>query len=320
MPILDMPLEKLQKYCGRNECPADIDRYWDEAVAEMEALGTAYTLEKADFQVPGAECYHLYFVGVGGARIHSIFLRPEKRNKKLPAVLEFHGYSGNCGSFRPKLAWVAAGYCVAAMDCRGQGGLSQDTLQCSGNTLHGHIIRGLFEQDPRQLYYRGVFLDTAQLARIVMSMDFVDPDKVGAYGGSQGGGLTIACASLTPRLNRACPQMPFLSDYRRAWEMDLAKDAYQELQDYFRRFDPLHKQETAIFTRLGYIDIQHMAHRIQAKVRMYTGLMDNICPPSTQFAAYNKMTCPKEVVLYPDFKHESFPGMEDDVMQFMLKM
>ena len=44
-----------------------------------------------------------------------------------------------------------------------------------------------------QLYYRQVFLDTALLARIVMDMPEVDPARVGAYGGSQGGG-----ASLTP--------------------------------------------------------------------------------------------------------------------------
>ena len=59
MPIIDLPLSELLQYAGRNECPADIDEYWDEAVAEVEALGTAYTLEKAEFQAPGTECYHL---------------------------------------------------------------------------------------------------------------------------------------------------------------------------------------------------------------------------------------------------------------------
>ena len=53
---------------------------------------------------------------------------------------------------------------------------------------------------------------------------------------------------------------------------------------------------------------------------MGTGLLDNICPPSSQFAAYNRITSKKKTVIYPDFKHEGYPGWNDRVMQFMLEM
>ena len=53
---------------------------------------------------------------------------------------------------------------------------------------------------------------------------------------------------------------------------------------------------------------------------MFTGLMDNICPPSSQFAAYNKIASEKNVVIYPDFGHEYLPFGMDKTMQFMLKM
>ena len=319
MPILDMPLEQLKAYTGVNECPADIDAYWDEGIAEMEALGTDCELIPA-MSLPEAECYDLYFTGVGGARVHAIFMRPKHIEKPVPAVVEFHGYTGDCGSFRSKLGWIAAGMCAAALDCRGQGGKSEDSGRVVGNTHKGHIIRGLDEPDPRKLYYRSVYLDTAQLARIVMAMDCVNETKVGAYGGSQGGGLTLACAALTPALNRAASQFPFLTDYRRVWDMDLDLDAYEELRDYFRHFDPLHEREAEVFTKLGYIDVHNMAHRIKARVRMYTGLLDNICPPSSQFAAYNHITSEKDVKIYPDFGHEYFPLQEDDVLKFMLEM
>ena len=75
--------------------------------------------------------------------------------------------------------------------------------------------------------------------------------------------------------------------------------------------------EREVFTRLGYIDLQHLAHRIQAEVLMGVGLMDTICPPSTQFAAYNKITAPKDMVLYPDYGHEGLPGFADRVFDFM---
>ena len=320
MPLIDMPLHELKQYQGRNERPADFDAYWQKAVAEMEALGTGCELIPAAFQAPGVDCFDLYFKGVGDARIYARLVRPKETRQQRPAVVQFHGYSGNGGSFSNLLRFAAVGFVAVAMDCRGQGGRSEDSGRVLGNTLQGHIIRGLDDPDPDKLYFRNVYLDTAQLARIVMAMPEVDAKRVAAFGGSQGGGLTLACAGLTPTLNRAAPHMPFLSDYRRVWEMDLAKDAYEELKQYFRRFDPQHQREAEVFTKLGYIDVQHLAHRITADIRMYTGLMDTVCPPSTQFAAYNKIVAEKSMAIYPDFAHEAYPEMDDDMLQFMLGM
>jgi cephalosporin-C deacetylase len=185
-----------------------------------------------------------------------------------------------------------------------------------GTTWRGHIIRGL-DDEPDALLFRQIFLDTAQLARIVMGMPGVDPDRVGATGGSQGGGLTLACAALEPRVRRAFPVFPFLSDYKRVWEMDLAARAYEELAWHFRAFDPRHEREEEIFTRLGYIDVQFLVPRIRAETTMAVGLMDEVCPPSSQFAAYNRMSCPKNLVVYPDFAHENLPGVEDLIYEYL---
>ena len=315
-----MPLEKLRTYQGINPCPPDIDAFWDRSIAEMEALGTGCELVEAAFQVPGVKCYDLYFTGMNGARIHGRLARPEVVKEPMPAICHFHGYSGEGANFSTLLSWVASGFICASLDCRGQGGRSEDVGGVVGNTLHGHIIRGLDNEEPEKLLFHDIFLDCAQLARIMMAMPEVDEKRVGAVGGSQGGALTLACAALTPNLNRAAPQYPFLCDYKRVWEMDLDKDAYKELREYFRHFDPCHEREDEIFTRLGYIDNQHIAHRIRAEVLMFTGLLDNICPPSSQFAAFNKITAPKNVVIYPDFGHEGLPNATEKTIQFMLGM
>ncbi len=99
--------------------------------------------------------------------------------------------------------------------------------------------------------------------------------------------------------------------------MDLAKGAYEELRYFLRKFDPRHERVDALFTKLGYIDIQHLAPRVRAEVLMFTGLMDQICPPSTQFAAYNKLGGPKDMVLYPDYEHEGLPDQADRVFAFL---
>jgi cephalosporin-C deacetylase len=314
-----MPLEQLQTYTGRNPRPADMDEYWDRALAEMRALDPKVELVPHRLNAPFAECFHLYFTGVGGARVHAKYLRPKNAAEPHPAVLMFHGYSGNSGDWCDKLNYVAQGCSVAALDCRGQGGLSEDRGGIRGNTHRGHIIRGL-DDTPDKLLFRQIYLDTAQLAKIVMEMPEVEADRVGATGGSQGGGLTLACAALEPRIKRAAPVFPFLCDYLRVWEMDLAVGAYEELRTYFRLFDPLHERKEEVFTRLGYIDNQHLAHRIRAEVLMIVGLMDTICPPSTQFAAYNKITAPKRMLLYPDYGHEGLPGSSDRIYDFLAEL
>ena len=266
--------------------------------------------------VPFAECFDMFFTGVDNARVHAKLLRPKKAPAPHPAIVMFHGYSGNAGDWCDKLNYVAMGYTVAALDCRGQGGLSEDPGGVKGNTLRGHIIRGL-DGPPEKMLFRQIYLDTAQLAGLVMKMPEVAPKRVGAMGGSQGGGLTLACISLEPRIKRAAPVFPFLCDYRRVWNIDQAKDAYQELRDYFRLFDPRHEREEEIFLKLGYIDVQHLCPRIKAEVLMHVGLMDTICPPSTQFAAYNKIKSKKSLSVYPDFGHEGLPGNSDITYAFM---
>ena len=318
MPLIDMPLDKLQSYTGVNPKPADFDAYWARALAELDAVKPEVALEEAEFRLRHARCHHLRFNGTGGARVYAKLLRP-KGVTSAPAVVFFHGYTGSSGDWATYLGYVGAGFVVAALDCRGQGGRSEDAGGVIGNTHHGHIIRGL-EDEPDKLLFRHIYLDTVRLARIVMDLDEVDPGRVGATGSSQGGGLTIACASLEPRIRRCASVYPFLSDYRRVWNMDLGKGAYQEVTDYFRRFDPTHEREEETFTRLGYIDIHHLSPRIKADTLMFTGLMDQICPPSTQFAAYNPIDAPKRMVIYPDFGHEGLPGASDSTFEHLLAL
>ena len=318
MPLVDMPLEKLKTYMGISPCPDDFDEFWDSSLEEMRAIDPkAEFIPKASKSVC-ADFFDLYYTSTKGARIHAIFARPKSVSGKIPAVLKFHGLSGSCGDFTSLLQYVSQGFCIAALDCRGQGGISED-VGGHGNTFSTPFSRGL-DGDPKDLLCRDLFLDTAMLARIIMGLDYVDETRVGVTGGSQGGALTIACAALVPEIKLAAPIYPYLSDYKRVWAMDLDKGAYEGIRYYFRNSDPTHAREDEVFMKLGYIDIQNLAPRIKAKVMMSTGLMDTTCPPSTQFAMYNKITSEKSVVIYPDYGHEGLKGNSDLVFEFMCQL
>ena len=315
MPLLDMPLEKLRTYKGTNPKPADFDRFWSQSLDTLDKTFPNVELVPATFEQDIASCFHLYFDGVGGARIHAKLLVPKGRASGR-GILHFHGYTGRSDDWSSYLGFAATGAVVAAMDCRGQAGRSEDCVHTVGMTQPGHVLRGL-DDGPENLYYRQVYLDTVQLSRVVASMPEVDANRLGTYGGSQGGALSLACSALNPSIQRCVATMPFLSDFQRVWEMDQGIGGFRELVTYFRNFDPLHEREAEVFRTLGYIDVQHLASRIRAEVRMATGLMDRNTPPSACFAAYNKIKSKKDIKVYPDFAHEGLPGFNDATFKFL---
>jgi cephalosporin-C deacetylase len=309
-----MPFEDLLTYRGSNPRPADFDEYWAHALADLDDQPAEVEIVPAEFQTPYARCAHLWFTGTGGARVHAKLLQP--REPRGSAVLEFHGYTNYSGDWVTKLPYAALGHTIAALDVRGQGGLSTDETPVAGWSMATYLLRGI-DDDPHNLLYRHLFLDTVRLAQIVAGLDGVDPGRVGAMGFSQGGGLTLACAALVPGIRIAAPVYPFLTDYRRAWQLDLEEPPYDEIAAYFRARDPQHRREDEVFTRLGYVDVRHLAPRVRARTVMTIALNDRVCPPSTQFAAYNALTCEKSYRLYPDFAHEGLPGTDDEIYSLL---
>ena len=319
MPIIDMPLEKLRVYEGRNPRPADFDEFWDSSLAEIYSIEPNPVFTPVDFPSRIADAYDLHFTSTKGAKIHAKFMKPKNLSGKAPAVLFFHGYRTSTCDWYSLLPYVSQGYVVAWMDVRGQGGPSEDVGGTLGPTCTTQFVRGV-DGDPSNLLYRDIFLDTVQFARVVMSLDYVDATRVGVTGGSQGGALSIACAALVPEIKMCAASYPYLCDYKRVWEMDLDKNAYEGISYYLRSFDPLHERVDEFFTKLGYIDLQFLAPRIKAKVLISTGLVDNICPPSTQFAMYNKITSEKSMDIYPDYGHENMKGRDDRYFRFLSEL
>jgi cephalosporin-C deacetylase len=99
MPLIDMPIEELKEYEGRNPRPDDFNDYWSRALAEMKAVDANVEIIPSEFSVPFADCFDLYFTGVRGARIHAKYVRPKNVQEPHPAVIQFHGYSGDAGDW-----------------------------------------------------------------------------------------------------------------------------------------------------------------------------------------------------------------------------
>lgn len=315
MPMLDMPIHELEQYKGSSICPEDFEDYWKHQKLLVNQMELEYELIPHPFNNQHAHYYDLYFKGIDGAKIYAKYIYPS-HGKKVPTVLQFHDYKEGSKSWHHLTRYIGIDYAVLAMDCRGQGGRSEDIGCVKGSTVCGHLIAGL-DDTLDQMYYRKVYLDAYILSKIAMKLASTDLSKMVTCGVGQGGALAIITAALNHHITKCSAQAPFLSDFKRVWDMDLDVEAYEGIRYYFRWFDPMHRRETEVFMKLSYLDVVNFAPLLKHELLIGTGLMDRVCPPSTQYAVINAATCEKKHLIFAKFGHELINRFEDENLKFI---
>ncbi|MBK9211365.1 MAG: acetylxylan esterase [Anaerolineales bacterium] len=305
MAFFDLPLPELKTYRPMREEPADFDSFWKSTLDEARAFPLDAKFERVDYGLVAQETYDVTFNGFGGQPIKGWLILPTNRTKKLPVVVEYIGYGGGRNFAFDWLLWSSAGYAHFIMDTRGQGSTwsTGDTpdLYADGGNAHfpGSMTKGIL--DPKHYYYyRRVFTDAVRAIEAARSRPEVDEAQIAVTGGSQGGGISIAAAALVPDVVAAMPDVPFLCHYRRATEL-VDSYPYKEIAEYCH----VHRDKVdAVFNTLSYFDGVNLSVRAKAKTLFSTGLMDQVCPPSTVYAAYNHWAGEKDIKVYPYNGHE----------------
>jgi cephalosporin-C deacetylase len=316
MAFFDLSLHELKTYLPTREEPADFDSFWQSTLDEARGHPLNAAFEKVDYGLVAQETFDVTFNGFGGQPVKGWLILPTVRansRSPLPCVVEFIGYGGGRGFATDWLLWSSAGYAHFVMDTRGQGSTwsAGDTpdLYADGGNAHypGSMTKGIL--DPKHYYYRRVFTDAVRAIEAARSHDAVDAKQIAVTGGSQGGGISIAAAGLVPDVVVTMPDVPFLCHYRRATEI-VDGYPYKEIAEYCH----VHRDKVdTVFNTLSYFDGVNFSTRAKAKALFSTALMDQICPPSTVFAAYNHWAGEKDIKVYPYNGHEggqSFQNIE----------
>jgi cephalosporin-C deacetylase len=304
MAFFDLPLEQLETYQPARTEPADFDAFWQETLSETHKHDLNPRFEPYDAGLRTLEAFDVTFNGYGGQPVKGWLLLPVQRTGALPCVVEFIGYGGGRGFPLHWLNWASAGFAHLVMDTRGQGcaWLPGDTPdpEPDGSSPHfpGFMTRGILS--PHTYYYRRVFTDGVRAVETAQAHPAVDADRIAVTGGSQGGGISLAVAGLSPDVKAALPDVPFLCHYRRATQM-INTNPYGEISSYLKT----HRDKTEkVFQTLSYFDGVNFAARANSPALFSAGLMDEICPPSTVYAAYNHYAGPKEIRVYEYNNHE----------------
>jgi cephalosporin-C deacetylase len=303
MPLFDLDLDDVRRHTSTAVRPPDFDAFWSDTVADAQQHDLALSFELVDAGLDLLDVYDLRFAGFAGQPINAWLLVPAFARMRLACVVEFVGYGGGRGFPAEWLFWPAAGYSHLVMDTRGQGssggfGDTPDLYPATGPHAPGFLTLGV--QNPRDYYYRRVYTDAIRAVEAARNLPQVDPDRVIVAGGSQGGGICLAVAGLVDGLAAALPDVPFMCDFRRATGL-VETEPYNEIVTFLRS----HRDEVeSTFATLDYFDGSVLAQTASAPALFSVGLMDDTCPPSAVYSAFNGYAGPKQIREYAFNKHD----------------
>ncbi|KND18191.1 acetyl xylan esterase [Pannonibacter phragmitetus] len=309
MPVSDLAHPELGSYQSSVTMPGDFGAFWTSTLAQARSAGGSMTMVKADTALKVLETYDVTFPGFGGHPVKGWLILPVARQGRLPLVIQYIGYGGGRGHPHEQLHWAASGYAYFRMDTRGQGGEwspgSTPDPEGSDASFPGFMTRGVLDRN--SYYYRRLLTDCVRAVDALIDLPFIDPGRIAVCGDSQGGGMSIAAAGLDARISAAMPDVPFLCDFPRAVRVAL-REPYTEIAGYLAQ---QRDRKAQVFETLAYFDCVNFARQAKAPALFSVGLMDETCPPSTVYAAFNAYAGEKSIVDYEFNNHEGGQGCQE---------
>ncbi|OYU20264.1 MAG: acetylxylan esterase [Rhodobacteraceae bacterium PARR1] len=309
MPFPDLIHPALAAYTSGVVLPDDFASFWQSTLHEARTAGGEVVVTPAATTLCAVEVLDVTFPGFGGHPVKGWLTLPRQRAGRLPLLVQYIGYGGGRGLPHENLHWAASGFAHFKMDTRGQGsvwsvGDTPDPVG-AGVSFPGFMTRGVLDKDG--YYYRRVFTDGVRAIDAMLTQDCIDPDRIALCGGSQGGGITLAVGGIDPRVSAILPDVPFLCDFPRALQM-AAQNPYLEILRYLAQ----HRDHKArVMQTLAYFDGVNFARIAKAKALFSVALMDDVCPPSTVYGAFNAYGGDKTMVEYEFNNHEGGQAFQE---------
>lgn len=290
--------------------PSDFDDFWLKAIAEARQvpLDSRMTLlpEKCTGDV---NVYHISFQNDRpGSLIYGMLAVPKKEGK-YPAILKVPG--AGIRPYAGDTRMAAMGFITLEIGIHGiPVNLDPEVYNnLSAGALNGYNTIRINDRNTH--YYKRVYLGCVRAADFIYSLPCFNGTDIAVAGGSQGGALTIVTAGLDPRIKYAAAFYPALCDHA-----GYLKKRAGGWPHYFRNSEP----KPGELETLGYYDVVNFAKRVKAPGYYSWGFNDLTCPPTSMYAAYNVITAPKELHLFLETGHWTFPEQNEKRDNWLVKM
>lgn len=287
--------------------PADFDSFWSNAIAEARKLDLDPRMTLLPERCTSeANVYHISFRNDGlSSRIYGILAVPKKPGK-YPAILRVPGagirpYAGDSRTAGQGFITLEIGIHGISViidpqvyvDLAGGGLLAYNTVKMNDRNTH---------------YYKRVYVGCVRAVDFIHSLPEFNGTDIGVTGGSQGGALAIVTAGLDKRIKYMASIYPALCDH--TGYLNKRAGGWPH---YFRDAAP----KPGEVETLGYFDVVNFARRVSAPGYYTWGFNDLTCPPTSMYSAYNVIKAPKELVLYQETGHWTFPEQTEALSNWL---
>lgn len=286
--------------------PTDLSRFWEGTIEQLKKTEMRASVDESPEQC-GREfkTYQVAMDSFQGRRIRAWYSVPNDPppNGQFPAVLAVPGYGGT----KPiPTHLVLNGFIVLTLYPRGQGESIKEWQLEYGTKLTYHL------EDKDEFYYRGAYMDCIRGLDFLGSHPEVDPQRLGMWSRSQGGGFTLATASLDSRLKVAVAEEPFLCNY--PVSVNITSSPYCELRDYLAQHP---EQRSQALETLSYFDCLNLVDRIECPTLVDIGMKDETCPYETIIPAFDRIPGPKALHVYPELTHSPSTDFNAHAMSWL---
>ena len=293
------------------ETPKDFLDFWNAAKNESEKnpLDTKMTLIPSKCTVK----VNVYEVSIrnGNAenRIFGIVSIP-KMLGKYPAVLEVPG--AGVRSYGGDIATSEAGIITFEIGING-------IPVTMDNSFYANIFAGPLSEywysnldDRDRYYYKRVYLGCIRANDFIFSLPQFDGETLAVSGGSQGGALSIITAALDSRVKYLYSFYPALCDL--TGYLNGRAGGWPHI---FASYNAFNNKKDKIETS-KYYDVVNFARLLKIPGVYSFGYNDEVCPPTSMFAAYNTIIAPKELFIYENSGHWTYPEQSEKVHALMV--
>lgn len=288
--------------------PKDFDNFWNKAVSDARQTPLDPKMLLLPERCTSTQnVYHISFQNERpGSRMYGILIVPKKEGH-YPAVIQVPG-----AGIRPYNG-VDYGENVISLEI-GIHGISVNMPQEVYHNLGSGALSGYpgFNKNDRNAhYYKRVYLGCVRAVDFIYSLPEFDGSTLGVTGGSQGGALSIVMAGLDSRIKFLAAVHPALCDY--AGFLHQRAGGWPH---YYRNAQPgPNEVET-----LAYFDVVNFARRVNVPGWYSWGYNDVVCPPTSMYFAYNVIPGAKELHLYLETGHWTYPEQNAARYQWLKEM
>lgn len=276
--------------------PADFDQFWQNAKDELAKVKPEFKIkEYSDSTKDNRRVFGFEMKSLDNLTIRGWLTIPKttNKNKKFAVLLGLPGYQVGL----PPMFGSDEDLAIITLNVRGQGN--------SNDVIHRPRDEFIFYKldDKNKYVMRGVIMDCVRAVDFICSRPDLRHDNIEVSGGSMGGFLAIATASLDKRVALCSAQNPILTDIHSL--VGVVDWPIIDIKKYVRSQPDLTLDK--VLNNLEYFDTKNFATNLTCPTLLGIGLLDPLAPPAAEYAAYNNIPGKKHIIIFRDLGHEVAP-------------